>query len=114
MTVVETSTWISPRLKLGHGRVFLVGAHAAVQQANAQAGELVRAQPLVHLDRGLQFPLHRPFFDDGIDDVRLMSGGNLLAHELPHFVGALVADQRVVIGVRPGGSSSSTLVSRSP
>ncbi len=47
-------------LEAGHGRVFVVGAHAAVQQANVQAGELVRAQAVVHLDGGLQFALLGP------------------------------------------------------
>ncbi len=51
------------------------------------------AQALVHFDGGFQFAFHRTLFDHGIDDVGLMSGSNLLAHEFPDFVGALVADQ---------------------
>ncbi len=58
----------------------------------------------MHLDGGLQLALtgapavgalglDRAFFDHGIDDVGLTTGRNLLAHKLPHFLGAFVADQ---------------------
>ena len=42
--------------------------------------------------------------DDRIDDVGLVSGFDLFAHESPDLFGLLVITRRVVMGVRPGGS----------
>src|SRR5664279_2186650 len=79
-------------LKAGHGCIFFFGAHAPMQQANAQAGEFALAKLLVHLDGSLQFAFHRAFFDHGIHDVGLPSCSDLFAHELPDFLRALIAD----------------------
>ena len=53
-------------------------------------------------------------FDDRIDDVRLAALLYLLANEIPHLVERSSGTRRVTIGVRPGGSSSRMLTSRSP
>src|SRR5271155_3182774 len=103
MTVVETSTSILPAW------------NAAMKQTNAQLGQGLAPQLVIHRCRGLEIePLahlliqlrseftRREFdlslritrdtraFDHGIDNVSLASGLHLLAHELPDFAGALV------------------------
>src|SRR5580704_17879998 len=62
-----------------------------MQQADFEFGKDAVAELAVHLDRGLDFVLF-VFMDDGIHDVCLMSGGDLLAHKVPNFGGALVGD----------------------
>jgi len=55
-----------------------------MQQSDVQAGEDLFAQLAVHLPRGFQFVLF-VLFDHRINDIGLMSGGNLLADEVPDF-----------------------------
>ena len=62
-----------------------------MQQADVEVGENLVAQLAVHLLGGFEFALF-VLFDHGIDDVGLMSGGDLLADEVPDFGGALVGD----------------------
>ena len=100
-------------LEAAHDVFFLVSAQAAVQKPDPQVGKIFLLELLVHLDRGFQLALF-VLLDHRIDDVRLMSGGDLLAHELPDFVGAIVGDAAGDDGRAAGGISSSTLMSRSP
>src|SRR5437588_1787258 len=78
-------------LKQAHDLLFQVGLHASVQNGDLKIGEDFLAQFAVHLHRSFEFQLF-VFFDDGIDNVTLVSGCDLLTDELPDFVGALVAD----------------------
>ena len=81
----------SPDCEAAHDLLFQIAVEPAVQQADFQVGEGLVAEFLVHLECSLQFAL-LVFFDDGVDDVSLMSGGDLLAHEVPDFSRALVGD----------------------
>jgi hypothetical protein len=54
MTVVATSTSISPRWKAAHDDFLVVGVQAAMQQAHAQAGQRAGAELFVHLHGGFQ------------------------------------------------------------
>jgi hypothetical protein len=62
MTVVATRTSISPRLKRRHGDFLVVGAEAAVEQAEAQAGERACAELVVHLGGGAELGFFREEF----------------------------------------------------
>ena len=115
MTVVATRTCRPAGTELCHHGLLLRRRQLPVQQAEAQArqrpgteaGELLAGRGGLDALRLL---------DQGADDVGLVAGGDLLAHRPPgrlHLRGDRVA-QIVLTGVRPGGSSSSTVVSRSP
>src|SRR5208337_3688667 len=80
-------------LKFAHYTLFFVGIKTAMQQTDMKVGENLLAQLAVHLLGGLHFALfcfRWVLFDHRINDVGLMSGGDLLADEVPDFGRALV------------------------
>ena len=95
---------------------FSAGGHPAVQQAEPQAGQLAggRARSKVSSRRAHLELL--ALLDERAHDVGLAAGGDLVAHLLPTPPSRRSSPwaHRVTIGVRPGGSSSSTDTSRSP
>src|SRR4029077_18411914 len=76
-------------LEQPHGLILQIGVEAAVQEAYPQIGEHSLVQLLIHFDRGFELLL-LAFLNDGIDDVYLMSGGDLFAHKFPDFSRAFV------------------------
>ena len=103
----------SPFWNKPHDVFFQVGIHAAMQQVDPQIGKDLLAQLFVHLDRGFQFGLF-VLLDHRIDDVDLMSGGDLLAHEFPDFRERSSGDAAGDDGRASGRHFVETLMSRSP
>ena len=64
-----------------HDGVFFFAGEAAVEKAEFQRGEDFLGEALVFVHRGFQFELR--FFDDRINDVGLMAGGNFAAKKFP-------------------------------
>src|SRR5207249_11171931 len=65
--------------------------HATVQHCDIQIRKYFLAQLAIHFHRGFEFRLF-VFFDDWIDNIRLMSRGRLLSNELPNLVCAFIAN----------------------
>ena len=85
-----------------------------MEQADAQLREHRLLQALRHLRGGLQVARLR-LLDERAHDVGLPPRRDLLAQELVDRPAlGLAARATVTMGVRPGGSSSSTDTSRSP
>ncbi len=76
MTVVATSTSVSPLAERAHRRLLLGGGHLAVQQPEAQPGELLVLQPLELLGGRTRLELVGSL-DQRADDVRLPALGDL-------------------------------------
>src|SRR6266567_7461646 len=74
-----------------HDLLFQVRLHPPVQNSDLEVRKNFLAQLAVHLHGGFQFGF-LILFDYRINDISLMPGRNLLADELPHFVGAFVTD----------------------
>ncbi len=100
----------------GHGDLLVVGRHAAVEEAEAEAGEFVGGEVGVHIGGGAERGALRLLagspggglgqllferevelglvavgaFDERVDDVGLTAGGDLLADEVPDFAGAVL------------------------
>ncbi len=64
-----------------HDVVFFFAGEAAVEEAEFQFRENFFGEALEFVDGGFQFELR--FFDDRIDDVGLMAGGNFAAEKFP-------------------------------
>lgn len=75
--MVETRICVSFFPEALHDVFFFLAGKAAVQQAEFQFRENFLREALVLFHRGFELELR--FFDDGIDDIRLMSGGNFAA-----------------------------------
>ena len=115
ITVVATSTSSSARAEQLHRHLLLGRRQPPVQQAEPEPRELAGGEALVGLLGRRHLEL-LALVDQRADHVRLTSGRDLSrtsAHDLRLERAARVA-HLVTIGVRPGGSSSSTLTSRSP
>ena len=54
MTVVATRTWGFVALETAHGYVLVVGGHAAVKEAELEAGEGAGAELFVHVGGGAE------------------------------------------------------------
>src|SRR5581483_3374067 len=72
-----------------HDLFFEVGLHAAMQYSDPQVGKYFLTEFLVHLHRGLEFPL-LILFNDGVNDIRLVSSRHLLSHKIPNVTGTIV------------------------
>ena len=114
MTVVATSTSSVAGAEGGHRRLLLGRRHPPVQQPEAQPGELAgraaaRTSPRPRPPRASRSPRSA--------GTRRRPGGPPPPRRAPPPTPPprqSPAAQRVTIGVRPGGSSSRTLTSRSP
>ena len=109
ITVVATSTSISPAAKARIVRVLLIGRHLAVQQAEpADRGSICVRSRSNSAVAALQVDL-LGLLDQRIDDVRLAARRDLLADEIVDARRASAASRSAVCtGCRPGGSSSRT------
>ena len=115
ITVVATSTSSVAGPERLHGPLLVGRRQLAVEQADPQPGELVRGQALGLGDRrgGLD-PLRS--LDQRAHHEGPVAGGHLGAHPRPRLLGL---ERRPEPGggdraCRPGGSSSMTVMSRSP
>ena len=103
-----------PGLERPHHRVLGVERQAPVDEPDAEVAEGPGLEPLGHLGRRLEVARLR-LLDQGAHDVGLAPGPELVADEVvdPSRARPRRASS-VRMGVRPGGSSSSTETSRSP
>src|SRR5579863_2544905 len=74
-----------------HDLILQVGIETAVKKADFHVSEYFAAEFAVHLDGGFQFAFF-VFGDYRVDDVDLMSLGDLFANEVPDLGGAIVGD----------------------
>ena len=64
-----------------HDRFFVVTGKAAVENAEFQFRKNFAREAVEFFDRGFQFEFR--FFDNGIDDIGLMAGGDFATHRFP-------------------------------
>ena len=113
-TDVETSTWISPLRKSSITASFSAARHAAVDQPEAEIGQLAVGQRLEGRFQADGGHLVR-FLDQRRDDVALPAFAEFFAEEVPPLDRACRRrPDRCCTFCRPGGLSRSVETSRSP